>query len=98
MPTLKQVQNQVHRLRQPSSSPFTDVDFKIYCSDNVQQTGRHDSFVLGWSFTDSENFFVLWTTPHLLDLQKSQELLQVTVFRGLIGLGLRVLSAQFCHV
>ncbi|KAH7724315.1 hypothetical protein AAVH_08203 [Aphelenchoides avenae] len=76
VPTLKQVQNQVHRLRQPSSSPFTDVDFKIYCSDNVQQTGRHDSFVLGWSFTDSENFFVLWTTPHLLDLQKSQELLQ----------------------
>ncbi|KAH7718542.1 hypothetical protein AAVH_14017 [Aphelenchoides avenae] len=78
LPELKTVQWFINRLQKTNSSPFTDVELREYCeSHSVVPEVPDQPFVLAYGIASTESFYVVWSTPKLLERQLSSEQLQV---------------------
>jgi hypothetical protein len=79
LPKLRQIQSIVshNRSKTKSSNPITD-SLRNFCQEKEQQPeDEHKPYVVAYSIESNEKFFVLISTPRLLQMQFKSNLVQV---------------------
>lgn len=75
VPTLKQIQNLVSRLK-PTSKPLTDIILVEYAKCNMAiPQDQNKPFVARFMPYRKEKFVIVWTTPKLMGIQNASKIL-----------------------